>query len=813
MGGFDSLDTAVRVRDLIKKQANRQISVGVPKPLIGRMMSVDVPRQQGTVWFPGDDQPVSVSLFSGTMPGDWQHRDVDPSDVTESTSLEGRGSMVVCQRFNGVIYVTQVLNGGQFSFDFRTLGMSITLQEPTNTVDAVGDAASEIAGDPHETFINCHVTSSDLLINQAMEFGPFTSHNEGAPGVGFMEISVQYAGGMKYYRITTNVSDEFDNTVYVSATSNKNPGIWFRLIAEHQINDSNTPSNRTVYDFDLDFTYKNTAYGNPGDFSGWKELWFRIIKRVGPTGFDAKVTIRATNIQKGRSLGGRELFMQEKKVAPNEIWGYLGYHGSRQGLSDTTKWHRDSFSHVETGIWGRNDDYSLWTGVGGAAANYSIDGTRGIIAISTNNTNYSQQLAGPIDSFDMFFEIGVSAVATGASIQVGAIFRYVDASNYFTYVVEFRTTSDIQLVARKTVAGVTSTIGSAAVPGISYSSGTRLSLRIEIDATLDRIRSKVWLFGNDEPETWLKTDVDTDTTSGNYGLYALAATGNTNTKPVSAYFYNYNVMASPKSGYGEPPVNFEQWHTGPWRSGPIRLASDLQKTWTHDGVFTWDGTYLRWTGTIYLTGVGRNRYGLKYGKAYIPYPTWGPIWRILPGDNTDGSSPSQGFLLNAGESLWVGVPPGTGYRDLVNTYFVIDQSVEKEYALPEWAVLIAARGPAGCVPEIRLGNGTHIDKWRNLTFLNSWVNFGAPWATGQYRMCDGGIVRVKGLVKSGTATTPIANLPAGFRPLENRLFTTTVGNPGNLYARLDVEAGGNIIPQAAGNAYVSLDPISFTAEQ
>jgi len=103
--------------------------------------------------------------------------------------------------------------------------------------------------------------------------------------------------------------------------------------------------------------------------------------------------------------------------------------------------------------------------------------------------------------------------------------------------------------------------------------------------------------------------------------------------------------------------------------------------------------------------------------------------------------------------------------------------------------------------EIGVGN--------NPAFENSWVNYGTTFDTAAYYKDALGIVHVKGLVKSGTATAAIFTLPTGYRPASTLLFVCVDGT--NLANRVDVDADGTINAAAsASNSFQSLN-FSFRA--
>jgi len=108
-----------------------------------------------------------------------------------------------------------------------------------------------------------------------------------------------------------------------------------------------------------------------------------------------------------------------------------------------------------------------------------------------------------------------------------------------------------------------------------------------------------------------------------------------------------------------------------------------------------------------------------------------------------------------------------------------------------------------------------VTGWTNLTLVNSWVTYAGSSGTyslHQYIKGSDGLVSLKGLIKSGSTTsdTIIATLPAGFRPKERLLLTTANSATHN---RIDITPTGEIRFQGSTNGWLSLDGITFYADQ
>lgn len=100
--------------------------------------------------------------------------------------------------------------------------------------------------------------------------------------------------------------------------------------------------------------------------------------------------------------------------------------------------------------------------------------------------------------------------------------------------------------------------------------------------------------------------------------------------------------------------------------------------------------------------------------------------------------------------------------------------------------------------------------WIDMTLVNSWVFYGVPWSTPQYRRI-GNIVYLKGLVGGGSSTTAIiTTLPAGFRPNQGsiRVVQGALGPH-----RVTLSADGTVQPSTGASVtWVSLDDITFMVD-
>lgn len=93
-------------------------------------------------------------------------------------------------------------------------------------------------------------------------------------------------------------------------------------------------------------------------------------------------------------------------------------------------------------------------------------------------------------------------------------------------------------------------------------------------------------------------------------------------------------------------------------------------------------------------------------------------------------------------------------------------------------------------------------------FKNSWTNYGDIYATAAFYKDAFGIVRLRGLVKSGSSRSAIFTLPAGYRPSAAHTFICDVAGG---VGRIDVLSGGDVHTWDGSSTYQSLSQISFRA--
>jgi hypothetical protein len=108
-------------------------------------------------------------------------------------------------------------------------------------------------------------------------------------------------------------------------------------------------------------------------------------------------------------------------------------------------------------------------------------------------------------------------------------------------------------------------------------------------------------------------------------------------------------------------------------------------------------------------------------------------------------------------------------------------------------------------------------QWIAPTLLNGWVNTDTTTYNGVgFYKDEMGIVHLRGNIKSGTASagTALFYLPVGYRPLSGSMFTVSTNNgTSDVLGRINVWASGQVAIYAGSNSWLSLEGITFRAEQ
>ncbi|GAA2159414.1 hypothetical protein [Glycomyces lechevalierae] len=218
--------------------------------------------------------------------------------------------------------------------------------------------------------------------------------------------------------------------------------------------------------------------------------------------------------------------------------GYdLGVGGERMTVTAVTGSFTDSFTRTVASGWGTSTSGHAWSITGGSASEYSVNGTRGIVAIAAVNSLRSVYITAlPVANIDRTFTVRIPVLATGAAIQVRAAARWdVAANTYLTARVQAETDQTMTLQLMRVVAGSVTTLRSRTIVGLTHSTTADYRIRFKVQGSW--LFAKVWNAASSEPTQWTDCAWDTAiTAAGSWGIRTALTSGNTNTLPVSVQF-------------------------------------------------------------------------------------------------------------------------------------------------------------------------------------------------------------------------------------------------------------------------------------
>lgn len=212
----------------------------------------------------------------------------------------------------------------------------------------------------------------------------------------------------------------------------------------------------------------------------------------------------------------------------------------------------DTFSHDETDQWGSPEttlESQTWTTSGGTAANYSISGGTGNIALSTLNAARFVTTGSGIGDVELTASITVPAVITGDDCHAQLLARFVDTSNHYSALVSFGDGGNLALLLAKTVGGSFSTLASTGTLE-TYAAGATVNVRFQCYGTNvgASLKGRVWLSTDDEPDEWTLEDVvsnDPTLLLGGVGVRALLGAAVSNSLPVTLNFDGFTAFGAP----------------------------------------------------------------------------------------------------------------------------------------------------------------------------------------------------------------------------------------------------------------------------
>lgn len=199
----------------------------------------------------------------------------------------------------------------------------------------------------------------------------------------------------------------------------------------------------------------------------------------------------------------------------------------------------DTFTRNVVAGFGTADTGQLYTTSGGAAADYTVNGTRGQMAVTSTNVVRFATVPGPETNAEFAVTIFPNAVALTQPFSAGFAARATVAGDGIFGRVVFGLAGALSVELGRTIAGVDSSGGPIAIAPMY----TALSaIRVVWQIWGDQLRIRAFDATGPDPGGW-QTTLGTSfaaPTSGRYGLRAKREAGNTN-GTINVQFDNFRV--------------------------------------------------------------------------------------------------------------------------------------------------------------------------------------------------------------------------------------------------------------------------------
>lgn len=170
----------------------------------------------------------------------------------------------------------------------------------------------------------------------------------------------------------------------------------------------------------------------------------------------------------------------------------------------------DTFARTVAAGLGSADLGGPWT-VGGPTANYSVSGGAGQLRLAAGGTRPAVLAATTSSDTDLRVTLAIDKPATGGGVYLDVFGRRIGATDDYRARLRFNATGSVvlSLTALRGSTTVATLAAGVAVPGLSYTPGQRLELRLQVTGTNPTmLRARVWPAGQAEPTTWLVTATD-----------------------------------------------------------------------------------------------------------------------------------------------------------------------------------------------------------------------------------------------------------------------------------------------------------------
>lgn len=185
----------------------------------------------------------------------------------------------------------------------------------------------------------------------------------------------------------------------------------------------------------------------------------------------------------------------------------------------------DTFTRVVAAGFGTADSGQLYTVSGGAAADYTVTGTRGQMAVTSTNVIRNATVPGPETNAEFAVTVFPGVVALTQPFSAGVVSRSTVGGDGIFGQVVFGLAGALSVEVGRSLAGVDTGAGPTAIP---YTYTAASAIRVVFRVWGDTLSIRAYDLTTPDPVAFQSTTTGFSPAAGRFGLRAKRNTGNTN---------------------------------------------------------------------------------------------------------------------------------------------------------------------------------------------------------------------------------------------------------------------------------------------
>lgn len=198
----------------------------------------------------------------------------------------------------------------------------------------------------------------------------------------------------------------------------------------------------------------------------------------------------------------------------------------------------DLFSRTVSNGWGSTPQAQAYTVSGGTASDFSTNGSRGQIKLSTVN-NRLARLGTSFTNFETTVRLALSVLPTANYAYAGPSVRIQSSGTDFYHArLRHNSSGSVTLTIQKIISGSQTNLSAEVTVGTGYTAGSYYRVRFSAAGTNPTyLRAKAWKDADPEPALWQAEITDSTSTLQAAGGAGIRAGGHSSFTPLNTSYY------------------------------------------------------------------------------------------------------------------------------------------------------------------------------------------------------------------------------------------------------------------------------------